>query len=68
MANTSSEQTGDKKTEQEVLVKWHFRKLLEGLGLASEGLGLAPEGLGLAPDGLCSTGLRALRGRCPASI
>ena len=29
MPKTSSEQTGDKTTEQEVLVKWQFRKLCE---------------------------------------
>ena len=29
MPKTSSEQTGDKTTEQEVLVKWQFRKLRE---------------------------------------
>ena len=29
MPKTSSEQTGDKTTEQEVHVKWQFRKLRE---------------------------------------
>ena len=29
MPKTSSEQMGDKTTEQEVLVKWQFRKLRE---------------------------------------
>ena len=36
MPHTSSEQTGDKKTEQEVLDKWHYRRLLKKLEAEAE--------------------------------